>query len=270
MIYHQKTMTNTNPPTDDAANDEQLTANDDVLSVSPEELADEEMATTSADDVLAAAAAEVAIADEPAAAEAAPANEAGVAEAPAVEVPAAEQAATEPVAESSLDAALESAATEAPVQTAAPEVQAAPAAEVPATPPATPAQAAVASAAQAGEQKHILIVEDERPLAHALELKLGHDGYQTTTARTGTEGLKEAQSGNYDLILLDLILPELDGFAILTQLRSENNTIPVVILSNLGQEEDKQRVAQLSVSQYCVKSNMPLAAIVNAVKTHAV
>jgi len=116
-------------------------------------------------------------------------------------------------------------------------------------------------------QKRVLIIEDERPLAHALELKLNHDGYQTTVASTGTDGLQQALSGNYDLILLDLILPELDGFEVLRQLREQGGAMPVIILSNLGQEEDRQRVAAYNVAQYCVKSNMPLSAIVGAVKS---
>jgi DNA-binding response OmpR family regulator len=124
-----------------------------------------------------------------------------------------------------------------------------------------------AAAAQvAGPKKSILIVEDERPLAHALELKLGHSGYETHTARTGVEGLKEAKTDKYDLILLDLILPELDGFALLEELHKAKKTTPIVILSNLGQEEDKKRVEKYNIAKYCVKSNMPLAAIVNTIK----
>jgi len=115
-------------------------------------------------------------------------------------------------------------------------------------------------------KKRILIVEDERPLAHALELKLGHDGYETTTASNGIEGLEQAKSGGYDLMLLDLILPEMDGFTLLKKLKEEGSELPVVILSNLGQEEDKERVRDYGVAQYCVKSNMPLAAIVNTIK----
>lgn len=115
-------------------------------------------------------------------------------------------------------------------------------------------------------KKRILIVEDERPLAHALELKLSHDGYDTITASNGEEGLKKAKEGDFDLMLLDLILPGLDGFEILRSLKEAGSKIPVVILSNLGQEEDKQRVQDYGVAQYCVKSNMPLAAIVSTVK----
>ena len=112
----------------------------------------------------------------------------------------------------------------------------------------------------------ILIVEDERPLAHALELKLQHEGYDTVVAATGTEGLKEAQTGKYDLILLDLILPEIDGFAILESLKGKKQKAAIIVLSNLGQDEDRQRAKDLGAKDYLIKSNSPLADIIKLVK----
>ncbi len=115
-------------------------------------------------------------------------------------------------------------------------------------------------------KKRILIVEDERPLAHALELKLGHEGYETVIAATGTVGLKMATEEQFDLILLDVILPELDGFSVLIQLKEKGNKTPVIILSNLGQDEDRAKAKALGAIDYMVKSNAPLADIVEAVK----
>ncbi|HVW66514.1 MAG TPA: response regulator [Candidatus Peribacteraceae bacterium] len=112
----------------------------------------------------------------------------------------------------------------------------------------------------------ILIVEDERPLAHALELKMTHEGYETTVASTGEEGLKEASSGKYDLILLDLILPGIDGFAILQALKEKKIKTVVIVLSNLGQDEDRKKAEEFGAKQYLVKSNVPLADIVKVVK----
>lgn len=119
---------------------------------------------------------------------------------------------------------------------------------------------------EAGKSR-ILIVEDEHPLSHALELKLASTGYETVVAATGLEGLKAAETGKFDLILLDLILPEMDGFTMLEQLRSKNISTPVIVLSNLGQDEDRKRVQQFDVKQYCVKSNTPLSAIVDIIKS---
>lgn len=115
-------------------------------------------------------------------------------------------------------------------------------------------------------KKRILIVEDERPLAHALELKMNHEGYETHVASTGQEGLTEAQSGNYDLILLDLILPGMDGFTILEALKNAGKKPVVIVLSNLGQDEDRKKAADFGAKDYLVKSNVPLSDIVKIVK----
>jgi DNA-binding response OmpR family regulator len=121
--------------------------------------------------------------------------------------------------------------------------------------------------AKSGKKAKILIVEDERPLAHALELKMTHEGYETTVASTGSEGLKEAMSGKYEMILLDLILPEVDGFTILQELRAKKSKSLVIVLSNLGQDEDRKKAQELGAKNYLVKSNAPLADIVKAVKS---
>lgn len=113
---------------------------------------------------------------------------------------------------------------------------------------------------------NILIVEDEKPLAHALELKLGHEGFTPTVALSGKEGLKEASTGKFDLILLDLIMPEVDGFAILQELQAKKIKTPVIVLSNLGQEEDREKAKGFGVIDYFVKANTPIADIVKRVK----
>ncbi len=114
--------------------------------------------------------------------------------------------------------------------------------------------------------KKILIVEDERPLAHALELKMTHEGYAAHVSLTGTAGLKEALSGDYELILLDLIMPGLDGFSLLAEMQGKGVKTPVIVLSNLGQEEDRAKAKALGVLDYFVKANTPIADIVKRVK----
>jgi len=116
-------------------------------------------------------------------------------------------------------------------------------------------------------KKRILIVEDEKPLAHALELKMTHEGFETTVAYTGEAGLKEASTGKYDLILLDLILPEIDGFEILKELKNKHCKTIVIVLSNLGQDEDSKKAQEFGVKEYLIKSNVPLADIVKVVKS---
>ncbi len=119
--------------------------------------------------------------------------------------------------------------------------------------------------AAAGTGKKILIVEDEKPLAHALELKLTHEGYDVHVEMTGAAGLKEALTGNYALILLDLIMPEIDGFAVLQGLKDKGVNTPTIVLSNLGQDEDRKRALDLGAKQYYVKANTPIVEIVKAV-----
>jgi DNA-binding response OmpR family regulator len=120
--------------------------------------------------------------------------------------------------------------------------------------------------ASGAKKKRILIIEDERPLAHAMELKLNHDGFETTVALNGADGLKKALTGDYHLILLDLILPEVDGFTILQELRSKKMKTPVVVLSNLAQLEDQTKAKELGAKEYLVKANVPLADIVTMVQ----
>ncbi len=125
----------------------------------------------------------------------------------------------------------------------------------------------ISPAATEAPKKHILIVEDERPLAHALELKMMHEGYDIHVASTGEDGLAEALTGKYDLLLLDLILPGMDGFAILKALQEAKSTMSVIVLSNLGQDEDRKKAEEYGAKQYLVKSNVPLADIVKVVQS---
>lgn len=115
-------------------------------------------------------------------------------------------------------------------------------------------------------QKKVLIVEDERPLAHALELKLQREGFATLVARSGQEALDALHSNTFDVMLLDLILPTVDGFQVLQQLGTMPAKPIVFVLSNLSQHEDEERVMALGARKYFVKSDTPLSVIVDAVK----
>lgn len=119
----------------------------------------------------------------------------------------------------------------------------------------------------AGSPKHsLLIVEDERPLAHALELKFAHEGFLPHIATDGAEALEMAKKEKFDVILLDLIMPGMDGFAFLEAMQTNKAKVPVIVLTNLGQEEDQARAKKLGAKGYYVKSNTPISAIVKHVK----
>lgn len=114
--------------------------------------------------------------------------------------------------------------------------------------------------------KRILIVEDEKPMANALSLKLQSAGFKTHIANDGEAALTAIKEGRFDLIILDLVMPKKDGFAVLEELGKMNITTPVLVASNLGQEEDKQKAKQLGASDYFIKSDTTLAAIIEQVK----
>lgn len=115
-------------------------------------------------------------------------------------------------------------------------------------------------------QKQILIIEDEKPLAHALELKLQHEGYTTVVVHNGQDGLDAAAKTQFSVILLDLMMPVMDGFQLLEALQKSGNTAKVIVLSNLSQQEDEDRVLSLGAYKYFIKSDTPLAVIVEEVK----
>lgn len=116
------------------------------------------------------------------------------------------------------------------------------------------------------DQKHILIVEDEKPLSHALQLKLEHEGFVVTAASDGQECLDLIDAGQFDIVLLDLIMPVLDGFQVLEQLKKKPKMPAVFVLSNLSQHEDEERVLQLGARKFFIKSDTPLTLIVEEVK----
>lgn len=116
-------------------------------------------------------------------------------------------------------------------------------------------------------QKRILIIDDEKPMARALELKLSHLGFNAKSANNGAEALKLLKKEPFDLILLDLVMPVLDGFGVLQALQDRKNTTPTIVLSNLGQDEDEKRARDMGAKDFFIKSNTPIAEIVERVKT---
>lgn len=112
-------------------------------------------------------------------------------------------------------------------------------------------------------KKRILIAEDEKPIARALELKLSGSGYEAVAAYNGEEAIEKMEEGEFDLVLLDLVMPKMDGFAVLGQMQANNKKIPVIVLSNLGQEEDIKRAKTLGAIDYFVKSNISLTEVVS-------
>lgn len=114
--------------------------------------------------------------------------------------------------------------------------------------------------------RNILIAEDEKPLASALELKLTHEGFIVTVVHNGQECLDKLKSADFDVLLLDLMMPVVDGFQVLEQLKNHEPKPKVFVLSNLSQTEDEKRAKELGATDFFVKSNTPLSVIVEQVR----
>jgi DNA-binding response OmpR family regulator len=103
------------------------------------------------------------------------------------------------------------------------------------------------------ERKRILIVEDDRHIAEGLKLNLSLKGCESVVAGSGTEGLRMWKEWNPDLIVLDIMLPGLDGLSVLRHIRLEDERIPVLILSAKGTPDDRIRGFSCGVDDYLAK-----------------
>lgn len=99
----------------------------------------------------------------------------------------------------------------------------------------------------------LLIVEDEIKLAHAMQRALELQKYVVDVAYDGESGFDRAQTKKYDLIILDLMLPKLNGIEVCTELRNENNTTPIIMLTAKGQVSDKTKGLDSGADDYMVK-----------------
>lgn len=109
-------------------------------------------------------------------------------------------------------------------------------------------------------QKKILVVEDDRFLRRACEASLRQRGFAVLVAVDGEEGLRVARDEQPDLILLDMLMPRMDGLAMLRSLRDAEPTraIPVLILSNSSRQSDIDELRALGIADYLVKANLSL------------
>ena len=102
-------------------------------------------------------------------------------------------------------------------------------------------------------KKTILIVEDEKNIVDILRFNLQRSGYATVEAYDGADGLEKARSANPDLILLDVMLPKMNGFDVCKTLRDEGNSVPVIILTAREEEGDKVRGLEIGADDYITK-----------------
>src|SRR5215472_4435289 len=101
--------------------------------------------------------------------------------------------------------------------------------------------------------ERILIVEDELPMRTALQDVLAGEGYRVLTAADGESGLQRAIKEKPDLILLDIMMPKLDGYAVCAELRRLSNPVPILMLTAKGQVHDRVQGLDAGADDYLVK-----------------
>ena len=111
----------------------------------------------------------------------------------------------------------------------------------------------MARAESGGVSKTVLVIEDDDSIALGLEMNLGAEGYHVILARDGEGGLEVARSTDLDLVILDVMLPRLNGFELLRMLRNEQRTMPIIMLSARGGEMDKVMGLELGAEDYITK-----------------
>ncbi len=120
------------------------------------------------------------------------------------------------------------------------------------------------------EPKKILIVEDDEILAKLYKTKLAKEGFEIQVASDGQEGFEKAKSFLPDLIILDLIMPRVDGFGFLQKVNQDpelsSKKIPISVLSNLGQESDIKKATDMGAKDFFVKADISLTQMIDKIK----
>ncbi len=118
--------------------------------------------------------------------------------------------------------------------------------------------------------KVILIAEDDRFLAKTLVNELTRDGLEVIHVHNGEQAMGALKGGNISLVVLDLMMPQKNGFEVLTEKKLDNalKDIPVIVLSNLDQDADREKAMKLGAKAYLVKAHNSLQQIVAQVLEH--
>ncbi len=117
-------------------------------------------------------------------------------------------------------------------------------------------------------QIHILIVEDDNFLADIYQKKFEMEEFKVSTAGNGEKALVDIKKKMPDLVLLDILLPKLDGFAVLEKVKADSavKNIPIILLTNLGQQDDVQRGLEKGAADYLIKTHFKPSEVVDKVK----
>jgi DNA-binding response OmpR family regulator len=116
----------------------------------------------------------------------------------------------------------------------------------------------------------ILFIEDDPLINKIYSTRLKADGHEVVTAENGEEGIKIAEQIIPDVIVLDVMMPRVDGFAVLSRFRSNEQLKlkPILMYSNLNNEEEIKRAKQMGVTEFLVKANLSPTQMVDKIKTY--
>jgi DNA-binding response OmpR family regulator len=119
-------------------------------------------------------------------------------------------------------------------------------------------------------KKKILVVEDDTALRAMYKGKFEADGFEVLTADNGADGLELAKNEKPDIIMLDVIMPQIDGFSVLQELKNDTKTksIPTIMLTSLGTDEDKEKGEKMGAVDYIVKANLTPAQVSEKIKKY--
>lgn len=118
------------------------------------------------------------------------------------------------------------------------------------------------------KKKIILVIEDEEPLRRVLRDILAVEGYSIIETKDGMEGLEMALKGHPDLILLDIVMPKMDGLEMLAKLRADEwgKTAPVIVLTNLSDNDDVAKAMESEVFDYFVKTDIKIDEVITKIR----
>ena len=117
--------------------------------------------------------------------------------------------------------------------------------------------------------KQILLIEDDPFLIDIYTTKLKDSGFSIEVATDGKEGLKKIREKKFDLLVLDIVLPKIDGWEILEKIKNENlkfKNLKIIVLSNLGQKEEVEKGLRLGAEKYLIKAHYAPSEVVEEIK----
>lgn len=120
---------------------------------------------------------------------------------------------------------------------------------------------------ESAKNPKILLIDDDPFIVDMYVLKFKEEHFQIEVARDGKEGLKKVKEFEPDVILLDIVMPGLDGFGVLEELRKYGRTGKIILLTNLGQKEDVERGMRLGADDYVIKAHFTPSEVLHKVKS---